>query len=305
PERSGGARPGANFFRRLCRAPLAALPDALVFLLVFLPAVSCSRAQKEEQPVARVYDNYLYLSDLEGVVPEGLEGADSIQLIRSYIDNWIRQAVILNKAKQNIKVSDMDFQRQVNDYRNSLMIYYYEQALVNERLDTAIGEEELRAYYLENRQNFLLARDVYRVAYAALAPTAPDITGIKGKMLSQSPETLDELTKYSLLHASAYSFSDTSWYSFEELSAFLPVAEIGAEEIAPGRVFEIKNKNTVFLIAFRELRQKDSISPFGMERQNIRNLILNQRRLDLLSGMEQQVFDEALQNNEFEIYKNE
>src|SRR3546814_20976693 len=75
------------------------------------------------------------------------------------------------------------------------------------------------------------------------------------------------------------------------MAAFLPVETIGEENIAPGRVFEIKNKNTVFLIAFRELRKKDSVSPYSIERQNIRHLILNQRRLDLISDMEKEVLD--------------
>lgn len=267
--------------------------------------ISCTPAKETEKPVARVYDKYLYPSDLAGVVPAGVTGADSVQIIRSYIDNWVRQAVILHKAEQNIAGNTVDIQKQVNDYKNSLLIYYYEQALVNQLLDTLVTEDETRAYYEENSQNFLLSRDVYRVAYAELGGNAPDLVNIKGKLLDTSLETVSELSRYGLLHASSFSFADTNWYSFRELSEFLPVDSIGEENLAPGRVFEIKSKNTVFLIAFRELRKKDSVSPYGIEKKNIRQLILNQRRLDLLSKMEKEVFVEALENNEFEIYSNE
>lgn len=272
---------------------------------MLLVIVSCSPVREKEQAVARVYEKYLYPSDLEGVVPAGVTGADSVQLISSYIDNWVRQAVILHKAEQQIGLSGTAFQKQVNDYKNSLLIYYYEQALVDQQLDTAISGEEVRAYYENNKGNFPLASDVYRVAYAALSTNSPDLLDIKQKMLRPSPETLTELNQYCLLHASRFSFTDSSWYSFDELSAFLPVDSIEAVNAVPGRVFEIKNKNTLFLIAFREMRKKDSISPYEMEVQDIRQLILNQRRLDLLSEMEKKVFVEALQNNEFEIYGNE
>src|SRR3546814_8309065 len=60
-------------------------------LIVLL--VSCSSAAREELPLARVYDKYLYPSDIEGVVPDEVTGADSVQIIRSYLDNWVRQAV--------------------------------------------------------------------------------------------------------------------------------------------------------------------------------------------------------------------
>src|SRR3546814_10403283 len=169
-------------------------------LIVLL--VSCSSAAREELPLARVYDKYLYPSDIEGVVPDEVTGADSVQIIRSYIDNWVRQAVILNKAERNIAVNEAALQRQVDDYRNSLLIYHYEQALVNERMDTAITEEELRAYYDDQMQNFLLSKNIYQVAYAELGANAPGLLEVKKQLLNPSPEEVGEDRKSTRLNSS-------------------------------------------------------------------------------------------------------
>ncbi|MDR1951121.1 MAG: hypothetical protein LBP96_02695, partial [Bacteroidales bacterium] len=67
-------------------------------LMVF---VMC-KPKPDGTPVARVMDEYLYLSDLEGIVPPGTLQTDSLQAVQAYIHNWIQQRLLLNKAKRNL-----------------------------------------------------------------------------------------------------------------------------------------------------------------------------------------------------------
>ncbi|HET8828231.1 MAG TPA: hypothetical protein VFM79_02765, partial [Pelobium sp.] len=68
------------------------------------------------------------------------------------------------------------------------------------------------------------------------------------------------------------------------------------------RIFEISDNNALYLIILRDSKFRDSLSPLAFEKDNIKNLILNQRKLALINQMEKEVFDEALKNNELEIY---
>jgi hypothetical protein len=52
----------------------------------------------------------------------------------------------------------------------------------------------------------------------------------------------------------------------------------------------------------RDSKFRDSLSPLGFEKENIKNLILNQRKLALINSMETTVFKEAQKNNELVIY---
>ena len=96
--------------------------------------------------MARVYDDYLYESDLNGVVAPGTLPKDSLLITRSFIENWVRQRLIIQQAEKNLTSSQMDFTRQLENYKNSLTIYAYENALVMQKLDTLITDEETQNY---------------------------------------------------------------------------------------------------------------------------------------------------------------
>ena len=82
--------------------------SGLRILIVSLLAVllhSCGRDGNNGRhiPVARVLDRYLYLDDLRNIIPAGLSAEDSLTVARDFIDNWVRQQLILNKAEHRIE----------------------------------------------------------------------------------------------------------------------------------------------------------------------------------------------------------
>jgi hypothetical protein len=68
-----------------------------VLLLLVLSISSCSYFKKEEKPqaVARVGEEYLDASELKGLVPEGTPKQDSIAIVKSYIDRWALQKLLI------------------------------------------------------------------------------------------------------------------------------------------------------------------------------------------------------------------
>ena len=62
---------------------------------------------------------------------------------------------MLQKAKQNIQIDKASLKRKVDDYKNTLIIYDYEQAMLQEKLDTTVSKSEIEDYYDNNQQNFI------------------------------------------------------------------------------------------------------------------------------------------------------
>jgi len=50
------------------------------------------------------------------------------------------------------------------------------------------------------------------------------------------------------------------------------------------------------------MKIRESLSPLSFVRDDIRVLIINKRKLDLIREMENTTYEEALRKNEFEIY---
>ena len=88
-------------------------------ILAFLTAAlsSCSllphKAKDKDKAVARVNDKYLYRDDLVNVVPAGTATNDSLEMTAAYINNWVRQELLLKQAEDNLDETNRDFTDQI------------------------------------------------------------------------------------------------------------------------------------------------------------------------------------------------
>ena len=69
---------------------------------------------------------------------------------KAFIDSWIRRQLIIHQAESNIDKSELNFSKELEEYRNSLIIYKYETMLVEKKLDTVITDAEIEKYVKEN-----------------------------------------------------------------------------------------------------------------------------------------------------------
>ena len=151
----------------------------LLVISAFLISVfsSCNllpqKAKSKEKAIARVNDKYLYQEDLVDVVPAGTAANDSIEITAAYINNWVRQELLLKQAEDNLEESNRDFTDQIEQYRNSLIIYAYESELVNQKLDTVVPSSEIEEYYQENQSNFHLRENIVLASYVIINKNLP------------------------------------------------------------------------------------------------------------------------------------
>lgn len=133
----------------------------LVFVLTF---VSCRNAgdASGDRIVAKVYDKTLHQSDLQGVLYDGIGFSDSIVRTKAFIDEWIRRQLVLHQAMTVLDESELDFSKQLEDYRNSLIIYKYEAKLLKQHLDTVVTAEEVSKYINDNNAQLQLDEEAAR-----------------------------------------------------------------------------------------------------------------------------------------------
>ena len=120
----------------------------VIGLVLVLAFISCQNGCKDnnDKVVASVYDKNLYQSDLQDVLYEGISHSDSIVRTKAFIDNWIRRQLLIHEAENTIDASDLDFSKQMEDYRNSLIIFKYESEMIEKNLDTVVSDEEIAKY---------------------------------------------------------------------------------------------------------------------------------------------------------------
>lgn len=274
-----------------------------LLFFIFSFAVSCNLFDNDEQPIAKAFDKFLYLKDLDGVVPKNVHGNDSAAMVLAFIDQWQHEQVIQHQAETNVDIDYNAIQNQIEAYKKSLIRFQYEQLLIQQKLDTVVTDAAILNYYQTNQDNFQLKKPILKVSYVKLPQQAPKIKMVKKLFASSDMRDLDLLEKYCFKYSPNFSLLDTVWHYPEELAQIFPIEKIGENNYNNlNRIFEISENNTLYLVILRDSKFRDSLSPLAFEKDNIKNLIINQRKLALINQMEKEVFKEAQKNNELEIY---
>ncbi len=274
-----------------------------LFLIAALPGCNLVDTPiKEGTSIARVYDTYLYLEDVVPQIPEGLPEEDSLLLIQNIIYKWGREQLLIKKAEFNLKDDVSDIYELVENYRNDLLKFAYQQEYVDDHLDTLISQDEMNAYYLENAQNYELKENILKARYY-LFPT--DMDNLKktkrwflGNSKSYQNKFEDAVFNYALISLE----DDTSWIPFEELVKVIPLKTYNQQEfLARNKKVTLEDSLGLYCLEIQEYKIKDDVSPLPYVRETLRSVILNQRKLDLIKKMEEDIFNAAYEKKDFEI----
>jgi hypothetical protein len=257
----------------------------------------------EDNAIARVENKILYYSDIEGIVPEKTAEEDSILIINNYIKNWIKDNLILTKAELNLKEGQKDIQKQLEDYRRSLLVYAYEKELINERLDTLVSNEEIKTYYESGQQHFDLRDDIVKVRYLKVNKKVPQVKKIR-KIYDSNKEGDDEKLK-ELAHQFAETFhlNDNQWILFEELKKEVPITVAQSKGYLKNiKKIEVEDSLSYYFVYIKDYKLKNDVSPLSFEAHNIKNIIINKRKLSLINKIRGELYQDAIMRKDIEIY---
>lgn len=277
----------------------------LLVISVFLFS-SCSVLNKEEEEkaVARVGEKYLYLSDIEGVAPNDASKEDSILIVGNYIQSWIKEHLILQKAELNLKESQKDFQKQLEDYRKSLIIYTYEKELIKQKLDTNVSYAAVEEFYENNKQNFELKDDIVKVKYMKMLKNAPKVKKIRKIYKSSKPEDIEKLNELAHQYAEKFYLDDDQWILFDELKKHVPIKVKDVSGYLKNiKHIEVEDSLSYFFVKIKDYKLKKDVAPLSFEQHNIKNIIINKRKLKLINQIKSELYQEAFLNKSIEIYE--
>lgn len=253
--------------------------------------------------LARVNDEYLYESDIEGLVPVKTFPHDSIVLVRNYIDNWVKTQLMLKQARKNLVIQQLDLDKQLEDYRNSLIIYHYETELIRQQLDTLVSEDEILKYYKDHKGDFELKENIAKLYYVIIDNESEQEDIIDS--IYQLPDSVlfDSLEVYGRTYARSFFLDTATWLNFNDLLDIIPIETYNQELFLKGnRQISITDEDYTYLLTFVDFRIKDDTSPLDFEYANIRKIIINKRKMNLIKQVRKDIYEKAVQKDDFEIY---
>jgi hypothetical protein len=268
--------------------------------LCCLILLSCGLFDKHKgKKIAKVGSETLYESDIANIVPKGNSAPDSVNIVQAYINQWVKQKLMVKQALKNIKEMPESIDQQVEEYKNSLILFHYQKELVLEKLDTNVSNKEIEEFYAKNKSNFELKNNIIKVIYVKIDKQSKELAKVRNWIKSTDAKDRKSLEDWCLGGAINYYFDDNSWLIFDDLLKEIPIKTYDQESfLKNNRIVEIQDSSGVYLMNIKGFKTRDDISPISVEKENIKNIIINGRKLNIIKDIEKQLFEKG----EFEIY---
>ena len=281
--------------------------NKLPYLACFLLLLSCNyfRPEAKPQAIARVGDTYLYKDDIADLVPKGTSSADSLAIVRRFIDRWAAKKLLIDAAEVNLNgEKKSEFDNLVNQYKIDLYTRAYLEEIVKRSVDTVVSDVELKSYYDTNKENFKTNGVLVRLRYINLLKDNPKYETIKSKFFDYKKSDRKFWDTYALQFKS-FAFNDSVWVDMSQVYGKLPFInpENRDEYIRSGKSIQHADSLDMYLVKITNVIDRNQIGPFDYLKSTLKEVIINKRKLELIKKFEKEITDDAIKDKEYEIYK--
>ena len=272
----------------------------LVFILTAILAISCKYLELSsgDTVVAEVNGKKLYESEVRSLVPAGTPAADSLEMLKQYVNRWALKHLLLKKAEDELTKEEIDVEQEIEDYRSSLLMYRFEKNFIDQRLDTLITEQECRDYYEKNSLHFTLTTPAVKARFAKISNSSPNLENLRKGYKAQSIEDIEEFERICYSSAEKYGNFNNQWIDLSMVAREVPYdTQMLEKEIKVGNSTEIKDSLYTYLIYYSDKIFQGEVAPFEYYLPEIKEIILSKRKQQLVSDLEKNLIREAIDKN--------
>lgn len=269
------------------------------FLLLFLFSIVACK-QKKETVLAKVYDDYLYLSVANGAVTPHSSSMDSLRMLNNYVDDWVRQKLFENEAKRRISNADY-IEKQVRDYRSSLINYAYQELIIKEQMDSIVSEDSILQFYERGKNSFVLKKALMNCDFIKISKDNLQKTNIQ-EYWKNIPAFHDKILEECNKYAQLYIISDSTYMNADEIIMQLP--KEAQKDISSKIKKSIEAEDSVYkyFLYIKTYLPVGKTAPYNYSKNNIKQLYLSKRRKDIIEKAKDNIFEKESRKNNFSIY---
>jgi len=241
---------------------------------------------------------------LEEVLEEmPIQIEDSSFFVERYMNDWIRKQLMIYHAEINLSSDIQNYEKQIKEYRASLLIYAYQQELINQNFDTSISSKQVADYYNQYKDEFKLSKNIFKGRFIVVDRSAPKLINLNKWYKSDKESSLEDLNDYCQQFAKEYYLKDDRWQYFSIFNQKLPeyiIEESYFLENTKGVVFE--DDNLRYYVFIKDYLINGSISPLELEQEKIKNVLLNKNKIEYLKQLEDELYQNGLALKKIKIY---
>ena len=277
---------------------------SIYLIITLLLICSCDLPTSEESnAVARVGEDFLFISDLEDKI--GPNGSDSIQITTRTINEWAEELLYQKKAEINLSSRvKKRLEELVSTYRNDLYVKTYKDKAIQSQLDSIVEKEEIESYFEQNKLNFKTNKDLMRGRYVRVRNENYNLQSIRKSIRRFNEDDkvfLDSLA----LQFTTYSLNDSIWVQASQFFNRLPsISEKRYKNFLKNDTFfELQDSLEVYLVVVEEVVLRNDLAPLDYVEPTLKQILINKRKLELMRQLDREIIDEGLRQNIYEVYE--
>ena len=277
----------------------------LSILLVAIVA-ACRPLPKEkaaEEAVAVVGMRQLNIEELRAALPQGLKGDDSVSYADAYVAKWLVQQLKLNEAENIFVASADDVEHMVEEYRRSLLIRKLEQHYIDTEVADSISSGDIASYYKVHKGDFRLTTPMVKGMIVKMPEKYRGHEKMVKKMTSKSAEQRRELKQMCEKNNFTYTKFD-EWVDFSEFLSHLPLTRKSTNTslLSKRKVQQIYYNRSVYCFVISDALREGEVMPMYMAEDDIRRILINRRRMDIIRRHEERLLQEALSSGRAKVH---
>ncbi len=259
-----------------------------------------STSPLNEVPLAKVGDTELYPSEVSGI-GTGMNEKDSLYQLQLHIEQWVRDQLMLDVAKRNVDASDR-IERMVRDYESTLLMNAYEEALIKQRLNSEVTPQEIATYYSQNKEQYQAGMSWVRCHFVKVRRSVPEINQLKQWFKSDKGVDFERVKLFCAKNKTVHILNEDLWIEYDKIVQALPENSIQNRHREKQSILDKSDDQYQYLLEIFEYRDKEDAAPLVQVQDEIRRILLHQRRNKILQTLRKEVYEKAKKEGGFEIY---
>ena len=278
------------------------LPLLVLTLVIFTSCVK-KAPQPARKPLLEVEGKFLYVDDVQQVIPPNVNKKDSAEIAQGYIRKWVTDVLMYENAKRNI-TNQKEIDELVESYRKSLTIHQYQQKMIEQRLPNEPTDDELKVFYDQYSQQLILTENVIKGLLLIIPQKSPNMGSVRSWVQSGNTKALENIEKYSLRNAISYDYFGDKWMSFTEILKKIPLqVKDPAAFVATNRFVETSDSLQHYFLRIESFRTTGQVEPFEMAQDRISNILQNKHKADFMTKFETDLYNDAVENETVTFFK--
>lgn len=266
----------------------------LIFCFVLL---SCGTFKfndtKGAQLIASIDDQKLYMRDVIGLNAPDLTSEDSVEIIKSYADYWLRSQAVIKYSQKRYSSKDDEIEKLLEEYKRSLFLEFFEKEYTR-NVAEYVSDEEIDNYYSANKQKFILSSNVVKARTMTLPKAYKDASLLKKKLSSSKRDDFEDIISIAERDNLIVKDYSQGWSYFNEIIGNIPFTGDTEKFLKSKDLFEETDDNFKYMIKVDDYRLVGEITPKEMVTDLIKRAIVIERRKAKMESVRDSIYNVAV-----------